>query len=164
MASFFGDEARIVPRRPVTEEETMNEKQVRITSFRDLNVYQATYAVCVQVITELLPKLSDSERYDLKDQLSRSVKAVPRLIAEGYAKRHQRAGFQKYLDDAMAECNETIVGLEMCRDIYGTHVRNFPLSEVIDTYDKAGRQLYKLAAAWSKFKDERRSAQPKRAS
>jgi hypothetical protein len=26
-----------------------------------------------------------------------------RLIAEGYAKRHQKAGFQKYLDDALAE-------------------------------------------------------------
>jgi four helix bundle protein len=142
----------------------MNEKQTRITSFRDLEVYRSTYSACIKVMTELLPKLPDSERYDLKDQLSRSVKAVPRLIAEGYAKRHQRAGFQKYLDDAMAECNETIVGLEMCRDIYGTQVKEFSLTEVIDTYDKAGRQLYELAAAWSKFKDERRSAQPTRAS
>ena len=108
-------------------------------------------------MTQLLPKLPASEKYDLKDQLSRSVKAIPRLIAEGYAKRHQRAGFQKYLDDAMAECNETIVGLEMCRDLYKQHLVDFPIDKMVDAYDKMGRQLYKLAAAWSGFKDDRRN-------
>ena len=103
-------------------------------------------------MTEILPKLPDSEKYDLKNQLSRSVKAVPRLIAEGYAKRHQRLGFQKYLDDAMAECNETIVGLEMCRDIFKKYMVNCDINELVDIYDKAGRQLYNLSKAWSKFK------------
>ncbi len=129
------------------------EKQKRIASFRDLDVYQISYKTCIRVMTELLPKLPDSEKYDLRDQLSRSVKAVPRLIAEGYAKRHQKFGFQKYLDDAMAECNETIVGLEMCRDVYKIDCN---MDELIDVYDKAGRQLYNLAKSWSKFKDERR--------
>ena len=140
------------------------ENKKRITSFRDLEVYQSTYNICIQVMTEILPKLPESEKYDLKDQLSRSVKAVPRLIAEGFAKRHQKFGFQKYLDDSMAECNETIVGLEMCRDIYKKHMENIDLDVVIDTYDKAGRQLYNLSKAWSKFKDERRNRQTKRTS
>jgi len=129
----------------------------RITSFRDLEVYQNTYNVCIKVMTEILPKLPESEKYDLKDQLSRSSKAIPRLIAEGYAKRHQKLGFQKYLDDAMAECNETIVGLEMCRDIYKKQTSDLPLNELIDVYDKSGRQLFNLSKAWSKFKDERRN-------
>ena len=127
----------------------------RITSFRDLEVYQNTYTACIKVMTEVLPKLPDSEKYDLKDQLSRSVKAIPRLIAEGYAKRHQKSGFQKYLDDAMAECNETIVGLEMWRDIYGKAMNGLFVEELIDLYDKSGRQLYNLAKAWSKFKHEK---------
>ena len=129
----------------------------RITSFRDLEVYQNTYNACIKVMTEILPKLPESEKYDLKDQLSRSSKAIPRLIAEGYAKRHQKLGFQKYLDDAMAECNETIVGLEMCRDIYKKQTSDLPLDELIDVYDKSGRQLFNLSKAWSKFKDERRN-------
>ncbi len=54
---------------------------------------------------KVLPRLPPEEKYDLRDQLSRSSKAVPRLIAEGYAKRHQKYGFHKYLDDAMAESN-----------------------------------------------------------
>ncbi len=58
----------------------MGQKQ-RITSFRDLEVYQNIYKFCITVMTEILPNLPMSEKYDLKDQLSRSVKAIPRLIA-----------------------------------------------------------------------------------
>lgn len=123
-----------------------------IKSFKDLVVYQNSYKAMVEVMTLILPKLPDSEKYDLKDQLSRSCKAVPRLIAEGYAKRHQLRGFQKYLDDAMAECNETIVGLETCCDVYPNYVDIEKCRELIKIYDICGRQLYKLAEAWTNFK------------
>ena len=121
-----------------------------IKSFRDLEVYHESYNATIVVFGELLPKLPESEKYDLKDQLSRSVKAVPRLIAEGYAKRHQKLGFQKYIDDAMAECNETIVGVEMCRDLF--KIDQALCERLVDVYDKCGRQLYNLSMAWSKFK------------
>lgn len=128
------------------------ENKKRITSFRDLEVYQNTYRACIEVMTKIVPKLPESEKYDLKNQLARSSKAIPRLIAEGYAKKHQRLGFQKYLDDAMAECNETVVSLSQSRDIYG-HLIDISLCySLIDIYDKSGRQLYNLATAWSKFK------------
>jgi four helix bundle protein len=102
---------------------------------------------------EVVPCLLAEERTDLKDQLSRACKAAPRLIAEGYATRHQKRGFQKYLDDAMAECNEMIVSLSHAHDIYGPHVDGALCMELIKTYDIAGRQLYRLAEAWSEFKD-----------
>jgi four helix bundle protein len=73
-------------------------------------------------MTKIVPNLSDSEKFDLKKQLSSSVKAIPRLIAEGSSKRLQKHGFRKYVDDATAECNETIVGIEMCRDIFGEYI------------------------------------------
>ena len=121
-----------------------------IKSFRDLEVYQNTYKAMIIVYKEVLPKLPNSEKFDLHDQLARSTKAIPRLIAEGYGKRHQRAGFQKYLDDAMAECNETIVSLEQARDLY--NIDKKIIDQLVDIYDKSGRQLYKLSIAWSKFK------------
>ena len=40
------------------------------------------------VYKEILPALPEIEKYDLKDQLRRSTKAIRRLIAEGYIKRH----------------------------------------------------------------------------
>jgi len=123
-----------------------------------LEVYQNSYQACIEVMTKIIPRIPDIERNDLKNQLRRSVKAIPRLIAEGYAKRHQKHGFQKYLDDAMGECNETIVGLEQCRDLYGVSIDKQLCEELIDLYDKSGRQLYNLSSAWSKFKkDDKRS-------
>ena len=124
----------------------------RIASFRDLEVFQNTYTACIEVMKEIIPKLPESEKYDLKSQLSRSCKATPRLIVEGYAKRHQKMGFQKYLDDGMAECNETIVSLSQARDIYDHLIDVTLCDSLIDIYDKSGRQLYNLSAAWSKFK------------
>ena len=124
----------------------------KIVSFRDLEVYQNTYKACIEVAKRIIPGIPDIEKNDLKSQLRRSVKAIPRLIAEGYAKRHQKHGFQKYLDDAMGECNETIVGLEQCRDLYGTNVDKELCGQLIDLYDKSGRQLYNLSSAWSRFK------------
>jgi four helix bundle protein len=124
--------------------------QQPITSFRDLEVYQGTYQAMILVIKEIIPLLPINEKYDLVDQLSRACKAIPRLIAEGYAKRHQKMGFQKYIDDAMAECNEMVVSLEQCRDIY--EVDKQLIEQVVDMYDKAGRQLYKLGISWTAFK------------
>ena len=127
----------------------------RITSFRDLEVYQNSYRACIEVMTKIIPRIPDIERNDLKNQLRRSVKAIPRLIAEGYAKRHQRHGFQKYLDDAMAECNETIIGMEMCRDIFGKYVDLKLCEELAGICDVCGRQLYRLRNAWGKFSKEK---------
>ncbi len=82
-----------------------------IRSFTDLDVYRKSYAASIEVINKIVVKLPKEEQYDLANQMRRSAKAVPRLIAEGYSKRHQNKGFQKYLDDAMAESNEMIVSL-----------------------------------------------------
>ena len=102
-------------------------------------------------MTSILPKLPETEKYDLKDQLSRSVKAVPRLIAEGFAKKHQKAGFQKYLADAMGEANETQVGLCQCRDIYQQYINISLCNDLIKEYEIVGKQLFRLEEAWHKF-------------
>ncbi len=120
-----------------------------IKSFKDLRVYQESYNCAIRVAKELLPKLPSKEKFDLIDQLSRSSKAIPRLIAEGYAKKHQKLGFVKYLDDAMAESNETVVGVEMCKDIYDVDTEL--CEQLIDKYDKIGRQLYRLSESWRNF-------------
>lgn len=103
---------------------------------------------------EVLPKLPQREKFDLYDQLSRSTKAIPRLIAEGYSKKHQKAGFQKYIDDAHAESNESIVGIEQCRDLY--QIDRVLCDRIVDSYDKISRQLFKLAEAWDTFTNRRR--------
>lgn len=132
----------------------MVEKE-KIRSFRDLEVYKTAHQAAIIVLKEIVPKLPKEEKYDLGDQLQRSVKAVPRLIAEGHAKRHQCRGFQKYLDDAHGESNETQAGLEQCRDAYAEYVDVNLCEKLIDIYDKISRQLYNLSLAWNKFYEKR---------
>jgi four helix bundle protein len=122
-----------------------------IITFRDLDVYQNSYKASVTIATQILPKLPDNEKFDLRDQLSRCTKAVSRLVAEGFAKKHQKFGFQKYIDDAMAEYNEAGVCLEHVKDIYKIE---------IDLCVKSARQLFNLAEAWDKFKNRRRLTPP----
>ncbi len=120
-----------------------------ISSFKDLIVYQNTYAAMLRVMKEILPLLPDCEKYDLRDQLNRSCKSIPRLIGEEYAKRHQKAGFRKYIDDAMAECNEMMVSLFQARDIYNTD--ETLINQLVNVYDISGRQMYVLAEKWKTF-------------
>ncbi len=127
----------------------------KITSFSDLEVYNSSYGAMMRVMKVILPTLPNSEKYDLRDQMSRACKAVPRLIAEGYAKRHQKAGFIKYLDDAMAESNEMIVSLCQVKDLYAQKENINECEKLIDLYDKTTRQLYKLSTAWACFKNRK---------
>jgi four helix bundle protein len=128
-----------------------NRKPIR--SFLDLEIYQNTYAASLEIITKLLPKLPKEEQNDLADQLRRSSKAIPRLIAEGYSKKHQKRGFQKYLDDALSESNETIVSLSHVRDLYSKYVDMQQCEHLIDIYDKSSRQIYNLTKVWQNFKE-----------
>jgi len=116
-------------------------------------VYKNTYAASVEVVGKIVPRLPRTEQDDLGDQLRRSAKAIPRLIAEGYSKKHQKKGFQKYLDDAMGESNEMIVSLSHVRDLYSDCVDSKLCENLIDLCDKSSRQLYNLATKWRDFKE-----------
>jgi len=76
---LVGDEARIVKRLRLRSLK-ISKMKGKITSFRDLEVYQNTYKACIEMMTKIIPELPDFEKNDLKSQLRRSVKAIPRLI------------------------------------------------------------------------------------
>jgi len=123
----------------------------KIKSYTDLDVYQRSYKLSVIICTKVIIKMPKEERFDLINQIRRSSKAIPRLIAEGFGKKHQRRGFQKYLDDAIAETNETIVSLCHVRDIYFNEINSKSIQKLINEYEIAGKQLYKLKQSWNKF-------------
>ena len=129
----------------------------KIRSFKDLEVYRSSFAASFIVFRQILPKIPEIEKYGLASQLRRSSMAIPRLIAEGYAKKHQKSGFQKYIDDSLAETNETIVSLEQIKDFY--KVEKEICDDLIVKYDRIARQLFNLAKAWDKFGNRRISPQ-----
>jgi four helix bundle protein len=122
-----------------------------IKSFKDLEVYQVSYRAMLIVFNEILEALPKSEVFDLKSQVGRSSKAIPRLLAEGFAKRHQKKGFQKYLFDAIAESNETEVSITQCLDLYTYRVDQELCKWLINVYDRISKQTYVLKKNWENY-------------
>ncbi len=108
-----------------------------------------SYEAAIVIIKEIVPKLPIDEKSDLGCQLRRSSKAVPHLIAEGYSKRHQKKGFQKYLDDAPAESNEPVVSLSQTRNIYNVEPELY--TNIIGVYEVISRQILRLSSVWVSF-------------
>lgn len=117
-------------------------------NFRDLDVYRRLYEAMLKVITKVVPKLPDNERFDLADQMKRASKAPIAIIAEGYAKKNYRKDWVKYINSAIGECNEMMVHLSCCKDLYGRSLDIELVESLIKEYDIAGKQLYRLADSW----------------
>jgi four helix bundle protein len=126
-------------------------EKAKIRSFSDLEVYQRSYKASIVVNTQIVLRLPEEEKYDLKDQLRRSSKAIPRLIAEGFAKKNQKRAFQKYLEDALCEVNESIVSLNHAKDLYPKNVNVALCGKLIDEYDQIGKMIYRLSEVWIGF-------------
>lgn len=119
-----------------------------VRSFLDLDVYKNLYKAMIVVLTKIVPNLPKEERFDLASQMRRACKAPPALIAEGYAQKHHKKEWIKYLNDAIGECNEMIVHLSCAKDVYSDYVDKNLCEELIKAYDISGKQLYRLAESW----------------
>ncbi|MEK7634256.1 MAG: four helix bundle protein [Patescibacteria group bacterium] len=76
-----------------------------IQSFRDLEVYQESYQLMIEIHTAL-KMLPVFERNDLASQMRRASKSGPANIAEGWAKRRHEKEFKRHLDAAIGSANE----------------------------------------------------------
>ena len=117
-----------------------------VKSFLTLDVYQNTLSAARIILFQIIPKLPKAEAFDLADQMRRAAKAIPTLIAEGYAKKYQQRGYVRYLTDASAEANEMIVHLSFSRDYIKSECGL--IDELVDIYNLARKQLYKLRRNW----------------
>lgn len=124
-----------------------------VKSFLDLIVYQNLYEAMIAVLTKVVPDLPKEEKFDLASQMRRACKAPPALIAEGYAQKHHKREWKKYLNDAIGECNEMIVHLSCAQDVYFSYVDVDLCRRMIEVYNIGGKQLYRLAESWGKNKD-----------
>ena len=133
------------------EEKRKNGKEIK--TFLGLNVYQEMLRTAKIILFEIIPKLPKAEQFNLADQMRRASKAIPTLIAEGYAKKYQVKGYVKYLTDAIAEANEMIVHLSFAQEYLRSEHKL--IDELIAKYDSARKQIFKLKKNWDSL-DKRR--------
>src|SRR3989339_444881 len=120
-----------------------------IRSFLDLEVYQESFQASLEV-EDLLKYFPRDEKYLLVDQMKRCCRAIPALIAEGYAKRESIKEFQKFLRDALAEANEMMNRLAFAKARKYLDITK--ADELIEKYSIIGKKLSKLKENWQTYK------------
>jgi four helix bundle protein len=102
-------------------------------SFEDLQVWQRSKALAVQVITAL----SASKNYSLKDQVIRSAISIPSNLAEG-AERKGSKEFANFISYSSGSCAELMTQIMIAKDIYEMD------TEVADKFITECREISKM--------------------
>lgn len=83
-----------------------------VTHFRELDVYQNSMNLAMKVFA-LTKHWPSEERFNLTDQIRRSLQSVCANLAEAWRKRRYRAAFIAKLSDSETEAAETQVSAEI---------------------------------------------------
>lgn len=107
-------------------------------SFRDLIVYQKSFALAMKIF-EITKKFPSEEKYELTDQIRRSSRAVCRAIGEGYRKRQYPKHFSSKMSDADMENSETQISLDFAEKC--KYIRQEEYEEILANLEEVGRML-----------------------
>jgi four helix bundle protein len=113
----------------------------KITSFRELRVYQNAIEAAMEVF-EITKTFPAEERFSMVDQVRRSSRSVCANIAEAWRKRLYAKHFVSKLSDSAGEADETRVWLELswrCKYISEETFKNLD-----EKYDVITGQLVKM--------------------
>ena len=87
----------------------------QITSFEDLECWQACRRLRIFTAKAIAPLLPKEERYGLASQILRSARSTTANIAEGYGRYHYLDN-AKFCSNARGSCFETLDHLITARD------------------------------------------------
>src|SRR5256885_7633890 len=79
----------------------------RKMNYRNLEVWQLARELVIAIHGMTLTKLPKFEMFEEGTQIRRAIKSVKSNIVEGYGRRRYKQEFIKYLDYALASCDET---------------------------------------------------------
>jgi four helix bundle protein len=116
--------------------------------YRDLKVYQLSYKLALEIheITKLFPK---EEKYSLTDQIRRSSRSVPAIIAEAWKKRRYQKMFVAKIIDAAGEAGETEVWLDFSKN-FG-YLDEAKSSHLTKRYEEVNKMLNSMIEKADKF-------------
>jgi four helix bundle protein len=83
-----------------------------MSSFEDLQVWQRSKALAVQVIN----MLTTSKNYGLKDQMIRSAISIPSNVAEGAERKGQKE-FANFISYSSGSCAELMTQIMIAKEI-----------------------------------------------
>jgi four helix bundle protein len=76
-------------------------------NYRNLEVWQLARELVVSIHEMTLTKLPKFEMFEEGSQIRRAIKSVKSNIVEGYGRRRYKQEFIRFIDYALASCDET---------------------------------------------------------
>jgi four helix bundle protein len=76
-------------------------------NYRNLEVWQLARELVIAIHEMTLSKLPKFEMFEEGSQIRRAIKSVKSNIVEGYGRRRYKQEFVRFVDYALASCDET---------------------------------------------------------
>lgn len=122
-----------------------------VRSFLDLEIYQKLLESSV-FIAKIKSSSKSKTKTDIINSLIACALNIPHLIAESHSCRFGTGTkCLDLLDEAMLQCNKTVVYLEQARDICNTGVEWEQFDEQIKKYFFIRRKILNLQRVWRKY-------------
>ena len=116
-----------------------------IKSFRDLRVYQQSYALTLRIY-QTARQFPREELFGLTSQIKRAAYSIPLNIAEGYGKKQSLSEFKRFLSMAIGSCDEMSVILDLVKDL--GFINEILYNELQNAYTEIGKMLSKMYKEW----------------
>ena len=128
-----------------------------VKSFQDLEIYQKLLASCVEIVKEIQNTKPEGLISELIcTPLTNYVINLPKQIAKAHSIRFPDYPLaEKTLEDAMLNCNLTVVHLELYRDLIKTEKTVDFFNEHIKNYLTTRMKIMHLQKSWKKFNTEK---------
>ncbi len=109
-------------------------------NYRNLEVWQLARELVIAIHGMTLTKLPKFEMFEEGSQIRRSTKSVKSNIVEGYGRRRYKQEFIRYIDYALASCDETADHLDTLVATKSLTDR-VTIEELTPKLDELGRKL-----------------------
>ena len=76
-------------------------------NYRNLEIWQLTRELVISIHEMTFTKLPKFEMFEQGSQIRRAIKSVKSNIVEGYGRRRYKQDFVRFVDYALASCDET---------------------------------------------------------
>lgn len=76
-------------------------------NYRNLEVWRLARELVIAIYNMTLTKLPKFEMFEEGSQIRRSIKSVKSNVVEGYRRRRHKQEFVRFIDYALASCDET---------------------------------------------------------
>ncbi len=117
------------------------EKDKRINSVRDLDVYKVAFETAMEIF-EITRTFPVEEKYSMTDQIRRSSRSVCANLSEGWRKRRYKAVFVNKLSDAAQEAAETQTWLEFA--FRCNYIDKMRFEKMYEKYEHVFAMLYSM--------------------